>query len=112
MTKADLVEEIVRRTGLPKKDVARTVDEFLEAIKKALRAQKRVEIRGFGTFKVKKREKRIARNPKRPEQTVEVPERLVPVFKVSKQLREKVTMEGRAAASGSEATAGSAPADQ
>jgi nucleoid DNA-binding protein len=90
MTKADLVDDIATRTGLTKKDVADTVDVFLGAIKKALVEGKHIEIRGFGTFKVRQRKARVARNPKNPGQPVQVPQRRVPVFKVSKQLKDLV----------------------
>ena len=90
MTKADLVDEIADRTGLTKKDVAETVDEFLNAVGRALVAGKHIEIRGFGTFKVRVRKARMARNPKNPDQPVSVPARRVPVFKVSRQLKDKV----------------------
>ena len=89
MTKADLVDEISARTGLTKKDVAETVDEFLDEVCRALTEGKHIEIRGFGTFKVKDRKPRIARNPRTGEQ-VPVPSRRVPVFKVSKELKDKV----------------------
>lgn len=89
MTKADLVDEIAQRTGLTKKDVAETVDELLDGVCRALIAGKHIEIRGFGTFKVKERKARMARNPRTGEQ-VPVPPRKVPVFKVSKELKEKV----------------------
>lgn len=89
MTKAQIVEEIVRKTGLTKKDVAEAVDQFLKAISEALAAGKHLEIRGFGTFKVKKRKSRMARNPRTGE-PVPVPERNVPVFKVSKELKDMV----------------------
>jgi integration host factor beta subunit len=89
MTKADIVDEIAERTGLTKKDVADTVDEFLEAVSRALAAGKHIEIRGFGTFKVKDRKSRLARNPRTGE-SVPVPPRRVPVFKVSKELKDIV----------------------
>jgi integration host factor beta subunit len=89
MTKAELVDEIAERTGLTKKDVADTVDEFLNAVSRALAAGKHIEIRGFGTFKVKDRKARIARNP-RTGDSVPVPPRKVPVFKVSKELKDMV----------------------
>lgn len=89
MTKADLVDEIAQRTGLTKKDVADTVDEFLEAVSRALVQGKHIEIRGFGTFKVKDRKPRTARNP-RTGDAVHVPPRKVPVFKVSKELKDRV----------------------
>src|SRR5512147_277985 len=76
MTKADLVDEIAERTGLTKKDVADTVDEFLQAVSRALATGKHLEIRGFGTFKVKDRKSRLARNPRTGE-AVPVPPRRV-----------------------------------
>ena len=89
MTKAQIVEEIVQKTGLTKKDVAEAVDQFLKAISEALAAGKHLEIRGFGTFKVKCRKARMARNPRTGE-PVPVPERNVPIFKVSKELKDMV----------------------
>ena len=85
MTKADLVERVtaqISRTAGPmisKKDCARVVDSFLDAIKEALQEQKNIEVRGFGTFKIRHRKTRMARNP-----------RPVPVFKPSKELRAMV----------------------
>jgi nucleoid DNA-binding protein len=89
MTKADIVDEIAERTGLTKKDVADTVDQFLDAVSRALAGGKHIEIRGFGTFKVKDRKSRLARNPRTGE-SVPVPPRRVPVFKVSKELKDIV----------------------
>jgi integration host factor subunit beta len=95
MTKADLVERVtaqISRTAGPmisKKDCARVVDSFLDAIKEALQEQKNIEVRGFGTFKVRERKSRLARNP-RTGDPVEVPPRAVPVFKPSKELRAMV----------------------
>ncbi|MCB1162891.1 MAG: HU family DNA-binding protein [Candidatus Krumholzibacteriia bacterium] len=89
MTKAQIVEEIVQKTGLTKKDVADSVDHFLKAISEALATGRHLEIRGFGTFKVKRRKSRMARNP-RTGDPVPVPERNVPVFKVSKELKDLV----------------------
>ena len=69
MTKADLVEHVtaqIARTAGPmisKKDCARVVDAFLDAIKDALQEQKNIEVRGFGTFKIRQRKTRMARNP-------------------------------------------------
>ena len=83
MTKADLVEQVA------KKDCALVVDGFLNAVKAALARGENIEIRGFGTFKVRKRKSRMARNP-RTGDSVEVPSRTIPVFKPSKHLRAKV----------------------
>ncbi len=65
------------------------VDAFLESIKEALQAQKNIEVRGFGTFKIRHRKTRMARNP-RTGSPVEVSARPVPVFKPSKELRAMV----------------------
>ncbi len=93
MTKADIVEDIAQRTGLTKKEVAETVDLFLEKIGDLLVNGQHLEIRGFGTFKVKERKERMARNPRTGE-AVPVPSRKVPVFKVSKMLKDKVAAAG------------------
>ena len=92
MTKADLVEKVtatIAQTAGPmisKKDCARIIDAFLEAVKGALADQHNIEIRGFGTFKIRNRKTRMARNPRTGE-PVEVAARPVPVFKPSKELR-------------------------
>jgi len=98
MTKADLVENVtasIARTAGPmisKKDCARVVDAFLDAIKDALRDQENIEVRGFGTFRIRKRKTRMARNP-RTGDPVEVAARPVPVFKPSKDVRALVADE-------------------
>ncbi len=102
MTKADLVEQVtasIARTAGPmisKKDCARVVDAFLEAVKDALKQQHNIEVRGFGTFKIRRRKTRMARNP-RTGDPVEVAARPVPVFKPSKELRALVADEGEPA---------------
>ena len=101
MTKADLVEKVtatIARTAGPmisKKDCARVIDAFLEAVKDALADQHNIEIRGFGTFKIRNRKTRMARNPRTGE-PVEVAARPVPVFKPSKELRAVVAANGEA----------------
>src|SRR6266576_3092252 len=97
MTKADLVEKVtaqIARTAGPlisKKDCARVVDSFLDAVKAALSEQHNIEVRGFGTFKIRQRKTRMARNP-RTGDPVEVAARPVPVFKPSKELRAMVVV--------------------
>src|ERR1043166_3707477 len=98
MTKADLVEQVtaaMARTSGPlrsKNDGARVVDSFLDSIKHALKEQHNIEVRGFGTFKIRRRKTRMARNPRTGE-PVEVAARPVPVFKPSKELRALVADE-------------------
>lgn len=89
MTKADLVEICADKTGLTRTDVAVTVDAFLDAVKRSLEEGKNIEIRGFGTFKVKLRKARKARNP-RTGAEVPVPDRKVPVFKPSNEFKNMI----------------------
>lgn len=91
MTKADLVEQVYEAIGpgVTKKDCAAVVEAFLNAVKQALASGEHIEIRGFGTFKVRDRKPRLARNPRTGE-SVQVPARQVPVFKPSRLFKEKV----------------------
>src|SRR5688500_20401955 len=92
MTKADLGERVtaqISRTAGPmmsKQDCARVLDAFLDAVNDALKEQANIEVRGVGTFKIRHRKTRMARNP-RTGSPVEVSARPVPVFKPSKELR-------------------------
>ncbi len=90
MTKADLVDRVASSTGLTKRDVAVVVEALLEAIKDALADHRHIEIREFGTFKVKKRKASMKYNPRDRSQKVVVPAKMVPVFKPSKFLKDKV----------------------
>jgi integration host factor subunit beta len=89
MTKADLVEAIADDTGLSKKETGVIVDLILENIGRALVGGDKVELRGFGSFKVKERRSRRARNP-RTGAAVEVPAKKVPYFKASNDLKSLV----------------------
>jgi integration host factor subunit beta len=86
MTKAELVEQVSGHTGVSKHHAAIIVDGLLDAVCRALSEGKHLEIRGFGTFKVRERRARRARNP-RSGTEVMVPAKLVPVFKPSKELK-------------------------
>ena len=90
MTKADLVEMVAEKTGLTRTDVAVVVDAFLESIKKTMEEGNNIEIRGFGTFKIKPRKARKARNPRTGEE-VPVPDRKVPVFRPSSEFKTLIT---------------------
>ena len=86
MTKADIVDIIASGTGLTKVETEAVVDGFIQTVIASLRDGKNIEIRGFGSFKVKKRKGRMARNPRTGEQ-VPVDDHYVPIFKVSKELK-------------------------
>jgi len=92
MTKAELVEMIAIETGVSKKDTAVIVNMILENISRALESSDKVELRGFGSFKVKSRRSRTARNP-RSGDSVMVPAKLVPYFKASNELKSRLNGE-------------------
>ncbi len=89
MTKADIVDVIASATGLTKVETEAVVDGFITTVIGAMRDGKNIEIRGFGSFKVKKRKSRVARNPRTGAQ-VNVDEHFVPTFKVSKEMKQIV----------------------
>ena len=89
MTKADIVDQIAEAIGMTKTDTAAVVEGFLTSVVSALQKGEHIEIRGFGTFKVVTRASRTGRNPKTGE-VVRIPERPVPVFKPSRELRSGV----------------------
>ncbi|MCK4351698.1 MAG: integration host factor subunit beta [Candidatus Krumholzibacteria bacterium] len=89
MTKADIVENIAERTGLTKTDTALVVEGMIETLKEAMISGETVEIRGFGTFKIKERAARRARNPRTGE-PVDIPTKFVPTFKPSRDLKNAV----------------------
>ena len=87
MTKANIVELIAEKNGMTAKDVKIIVEHLLEEIKSCLSENKHLEIRGFGTFRVKTLKARKARNPKTNTE-VSVPAKKKAVFKVSRDLNE------------------------
>lgn len=87
MNKAELVSDVVARTGLPRKEVVHVVNAFLESLKQALVEGRRIELRGFGVFEPKRKKRRIGRNPQTLE-TVVIPERVVIHFKPSRIIQD------------------------
>ena len=85
MTKADIVELLAEKSGHTVKDVKIVVEQFLEEVKNCLVEGNHLEIRGFGTFRVRNHKARKARNPKTGEE-VTVPAKKKAVFKVSGKL--------------------------
>lgn len=90
MTKSSLIEKISEKVdGLSKKQTEVVIETIFESIKETLSKGGKVEIRGFGNFRLRSRNARKARNPKTGE-AVDVPPKKVPYFKVGKELREMV----------------------
>lgn len=96
VTKADIVDRIAEGTGLTKLETEAVVDGFVVTVMAALEAGDSVELRGFGSFRVRERAARTARNPQTDE-PVEVPRQFVPAFKPSKEFR-RVVNDARLAA--------------
>ena len=89
MTKSDIIKEVAEGTGLTKVEIEAVLEGVILSISDSLRRGERVDIRGFGSFIVKKRAARDARNPSTRE-IVKLQERFIPAFKVSKLLKEIV----------------------
>ncbi len=89
MTKADIVNEISKKTGIEKVTVQKTVEAFMEAVKDSLASNNNVYLRGFGSFIVKKRAQKTARNISK-NTTIIIPEHFIPAFKPAKTFVNKV----------------------
>ncbi len=96
MTKADLVEQVVRLTELPRKESEAIVETIFESIIAALQGGDKIEIRGFGSFRTRQRRGRTGRNPKTGAK-VEVPPKRIPFFKPSKELKDFINSQAASA---------------
>lgn len=89
MRKADIVNIVADKTGIPKVDVLISMETFIKEIKEQLAKGENVYIRGFGSFIVKKRAAKIGRNIKR-NTFVQIPEHYIPNFKPAKEFTQVV----------------------
>ena len=89
MTKADIVSEIAKTTGVEKVQVQAIVEAFMESIKGSMASNNNVYLRGFGSFIVKKRAQKVARNISK-NTTITIPEHNIPAFKPAKSFVAKV----------------------
>jgi integration host factor subunit beta len=87
MTKADIIKILADQVGLTRREAAEVLSVVLDGVVDAIRAGEKVELRGFGSFRTRKRQARAGRNPRTGAQ-VNVPPKVVPYFKPGKQLRE------------------------
>src|SRR5580658_3866135 len=92
MTKADLIDEVSRVAVLTRKDSETIVECIFDSVVRSLRADDKIEIRGFGSFRTRQRKSRVGRNPKTGER-VEVPPTRNPYFKPSKELKDLVNQD-------------------
>ena len=103
MTRAELVEHVTKVSSLSKKHAEIVVNTVFDAIIEALRADEKIELRGFGSFRIRRRQSRVGRNPKTGER-VDVPAKRIPYFKPGKELKELINNE-----TGEQASAKPAP---
>ena len=89
MTKADIVNEISKSTGIDKASVLETVERFMDIVKDSLANDENVSLRGFGSFIIKTRSQKTARNISQ-NRTIGIPEHKIPAFKPAKVFMEQV----------------------
>lgn len=89
MTKAEIVNEISKNTGLDKANVLETLEQFMKIVKSSLASGNNVYLRGFGSFIVKTRSAKTARNISK-NTTIIIPEHNIPAFKPAKVFMEEV----------------------
>jgi integration host factor subunit beta len=89
MTKAELVDEVARVVQLTKKQAETIVNIVFDSIVDSLRSGQKIELRGFGSFRLRSRKSRTGRNPKTGEK-VDVPSKKIPYFKPGKELKELI----------------------
>ncbi len=90
MNKAELVAKMAEKAELTKKDTEAALNAFMESVEEALVSDDKVQLVGFGTFEVRERKPRQGRNPRNPEQVIQIPASKAPVFKAGKTLKEKM----------------------
>ena len=110
MTKAELVDEVARVVQLTKKQAETIVNIVFDSIVDSLRAGQKIELRGFGSFRLRSRKSRTGRNPKTGEK-VEVPSKKIPYFKPGKELKELINKALAEAAADASATESAASSD-
>ncbi|MGN0006646.1 MAG: HU family DNA-binding protein [Alistipes sp.] len=89
MTKADIVSEIAKKTGAEKVQIQAVVEAFMEEVKDALAKNENVYLRGFGSFIIKKRAQKVARNISK-NTTITIPAHNIPAFKPAKTFVAKI----------------------
>ena len=90
MNKTELIAAITENAGFTKQDAEKALNAVVDVITEALQKGEKVQIVGFGSFEVKDRPERVARNPQAPDQEITIPASKAPVFKAGKSLKEAV----------------------
>jgi nucleoid DNA-binding protein len=87
MTKIELIDQVAEKVELPKKEIEKILETIISTVQNALKAGEKVSLTGLGTFVIREKKARMARNPKTGEQ-VQVPAKKTPKFKPGKELKE------------------------
>lgn len=87
MTKVELIDKVAEGLGLPKREVEKMLEKLISTIQNSLKSGQKVSVAGLGTFVVKDKKARTARNPKTGE-SVQVPAKRAPKFRAGKELKE------------------------
>lgn len=90
MNKTDLVSRMAEKTEMKKKDVEKLVNAFTETVEEALVDGDKVQLVGFGTFETRERAARKGRNPRNPQQEIDIPASKAPAFKAGKSLKDAI----------------------
>ncbi len=90
MNKAELVSAVAEKTNFTKKDAEAAINAFLTTVEDALVEGEKVQLIGFGTFETRERKARQGRNPRKPEEIIDIPASKAPVFKAGKALKDAV----------------------
>ena len=90
MNKAELVAKMAEKSGLSKKDAEAALNAFTMSVEEALVGGDKVQLVGFGTFETRERAARQGRNPRNPEEVINIPASNAPVFKAGKKLKDAV----------------------
>ena len=90
MNKAELVAAVAEKTGFTKKDAETAINAFLTAVEDSLVEGEKVQLIGFGTFETRERKSSQGRNPRKPDEIIDIPASKAPVFKAGKALKDAV----------------------
>lgn len=90
MNKSELIAQIAEKSKLTKAEATRALDAFTSTVVEALVDGEKIQLVGFGAFETRQRKARSGRNPRNPEETIDIPASIAPVFKAGKNLKEAV----------------------
>ena len=90
MNKAELVTKMAEKSELTKKEAEAALNAFMQSVEEALVEGDKVQLVGFGTFETRERAARQGRNPRNPQQEIDIPASKAPVFKAGKSLKEVI----------------------